>query len=107
MAAAATFQASATRVLFLIDAAGFLGMAALGGITMRGHAEEAVIFQGVPQSEQGRAWSAFGILAGSCALLGYLTGAALGAEYARETMLVSGALPAGVGVLALLVELEP
>lgn len=60
------------------------------------------IFRGVPQEEQGRAWSAFGILAGLCALLGYLTGAAVGAGYARETMFVSGILPALVGLVAAL-----
>jgi hypothetical protein len=61
----------------------------------------SAIFQGVDQDEQGRAWSAFGILAGACALLGYLTGAAFGSTHARLTMLASGALPAAVGILAL------
>ena len=62
----------------------------------------AAIFQGVDQTEQGRAWSAFGIFAASCALLGYLTGAAVGAGYARETMFVSGSLPVAAGVVALI-----
>ncbi|HET9168691.1 MAG TPA: MFS transporter [Actinospica sp.] len=67
----------------------------------------SAIFQGVPQHEQGRAWPAFGILAGACALLGYLTGAAVGAGYARETMLVSGVLPATVGLVALVRPTKP
>ncbi|MBR7838986.1 MFS transporter [Actinospica durhamensis] len=61
----------------------------------------SAIFRGVDQDEQGRAWSAFGILGGTCALLGYLTGAAFGSTHARLTMLASGALPAAVGILAL------
>lgn len=60
----------------------------------------SAIFQGVDQGEQGRAWSAFGIFAGACALLGYVTGAAVGAKYARETMLAAGVLPAAVGLAA-------
>lgn len=62
----------------------------------------SAIFQGVQQSEQGRAWSAFGVLASSCTLIGYLAGAVAGATYAREIMLVSGILPAAVGLLTLL-----
>jgi hypothetical protein len=61
----------------------------------------SAIFQGVDQGEQGRAWSAFGVFAGSCALLGYLAGAAVGAQYSRETMFAAGVLPVAVGALAL------
>jgi hypothetical protein len=61
----------------------------------------STIFRGVQQDEQGRAWSAFSVLAGVCALLGYLIGAATGAGHAREVMLVSGALPAAFGLIAL------
>jgi MFS family permease len=61
----------------------------------------AAVLQGVDQGEQGRVWSAFGILASACALLGYLAGAATGAQHARATLLASGILPAAVGLVAL------
>lgn len=82
---------------YVLLVAYILGGAANG---LFNYAIGAAIFTGVAETEQGRAWTAFGMLFSACALVGYLVGALIGPEYARLTILVTGAVPVLVCAVA-------
>jgi hypothetical protein len=58
------------------------------------------LLERVDDAEQGRAWAAFGMLANTSILAGYLGGAALGKDSARTAMLLAGAVPLLTGAFS-------
>lgn len=61
----------------------------------------SVVYSAAGTHEIGRATSAFGILATACALVGYLAGGLPGSAHVRLMVVVSGIVPAAVGLLGL------
>lgn len=60
-----------------------------------------MMFNGIPNEFQGRAWAGFGLITNVLVLGGTLVGALGGEDGARTMMIAAGVLPAAVAVIAL------